>query len=325
MRLKGIVNAGWVVVLVLPLLLMAGCGMSAYEALDKKFKKMPTHIQNVPPSGSIAIDGVWFNPSVGQQQSIISGREITFIRLTSRDPILPSVLVRDIKQVAPGRFRGKPMVHTAKATHVTYSIIGESKLFTRWHYKTGRKLDVVYDKVKLSNEKWFLSEYEAFLKESQTGGTGSDSQADPTQTARPPGNSSGQTKEVSARTPIVFYKMYTKPGRIAPGTKFDLIIEYEVTDPAVQANRLPVTFTLEILKTKNTFQASSLKEPAFPTPDNTDKVHTFKPANINCPNGKKTSRIVHLSATKDKGSYYIVAYLKYKDWTKKLPMHLPIN
>ena len=323
MRLKSLLNAGWVVVLVFSLLLIAGCGKSVYQQLDETFKKNPTHIQNVPPSGSIAIDGVWFNPSVGQQQSIISGREITFIRLSSRYPIVPSVLVRDIKQVAPGRFRGKPMVHTKTATHVTYSIIGESKLFTRWHYKTGKKLDVVYDKVNLSNEKWFLSEYEAFLKESQTGGTGS--QAGPTQTSRPSGDRAGQTKEVSAQTPIVVYKMYTEPARITPGTKFDLIIEYEVTDPAVQASRIPVTFTLEILKTKNTIQASNLKEPAFPTPDNTDKVHTFKPANIDCPNGKKTSRIVHLSATKDKGSYYIVAYLKYKDWTKKVPMHLPIN
>ena len=126
MRLKSLLNAGWVVVLVLPLLLMAGCGKSVYQTLDETFKKMPNHIQNVPPSGSIAIDGVWFNPSVGQQQSIISGREITFIRLTSRDPMSPSVLVRDIKKVAPGRFRGKPMVHTDTATHVTYSIIGEA-------------------------------------------------------------------------------------------------------------------------------------------------------------------------------------------------------
>jgi len=324
MRIKTIVNTGWIVVLVLSLLLMAGCGKSVYQKLDESNRKDPTHILNVPPKAITAIDGTWFDPRIGTQYSLLAGRLYYVIRIPGVSP-WPSVLVRDIEQVAPGRYRGVLALTQPrwKGSIVTLSIIGKDKLFSRLHYPSGKKQDVVYDKVKLKNEQWFLREYEAFIKESQAGGTGS--QAGPTQTARPSGDSAGQTKEVSTRTPIVVYKMYTKPGRITPGTKFDLIIEYAVTDPSVQANRIPVTFTLEILKTKNTFQASNLKEPPFPTPDNTDKVHTFKPVNIDCPNGKKTSRIVHLSATKDKGSYYLVAYLKYKDWTKKVPMHLPIN
>jgi len=324
MRLKSLVNAGWVVVLILSFLLMAGCGKSVYQKIDESNRKHPTHLLNVPPKEITAIDGTWFIPHVGTQYTLRRGRLYNVVRIPGLSP-WPSVLVRDIEQVAPGRYRG---ILTStdprwKGMIVTFSIIGKDKLFSRWCYPSGKTEDGVYDKVKLDNEQWFLREYEAFLRESQTGGAGS--QTGSTQTARPSGGSAGQTKEVSAQTPIVVYKMYTKPGRITPGTKFDLIIEYEVTDPAVQANRIPVTFNLEILKTKNTIQASNLKKPAFPTPDNTDKVHTFKPANIDCPNGKKTSRIVHLSAAKDKGSYYMVAYLKYKSWTRKLSMHLPIN
>jgi len=325
MRIKSIMNAGWVVILVLSLLLMAGCGKSAYQTLNESYRKMPNHILNVPPKAITAIDGTWFDPQVATQYSLWRGRLYYVIRLSSQDPPFPAVLVRDIEQVAPGRYRGILALTQPKwkGSIVTFSIIGKDKLFSRLHYPSGKKQDVVYDKVKLKNEQWFLREYEAFLKESQAGDTGS--HASGTQTTRPSGGSAGQTKEVSAQTPIVVYKMYTKPGRITPGTKFDLIIEYAVTDPAVRASRIPVTFNLEILKTKNTIQASNLKKPAFPTPDNTDKVHTFKPANIDCPNGKKTSRIVHLSAAKDKGSYYMVAYLKYKSWTRKLSMHLPIN
>ena len=324
MRLKNLLNVTRMVGLILPLLFMTGCTKSTYQIVEECNKKQPSYLMNVPAKDPTAIDGTWFNPKVGKKYSLTGGRMWTVWRFTNQMPPFPSVLVRDIERVAPGRYRGIliPTKPQWKGTVVTYSIIGKDKLLSRWHYPSGKIQNLVYDRVKLANAQWFLKEYEAFLKESQTGAVGS--QTGGTQTRHLPEDSAGQTKDVSPRTPIVAYKMYTKPGRISPGTRFDLIIEYAVTDPAVQTKRIPVTFILEILKSKNTAPASNLKKPVFPTPDNTDKVHSFKAVTIDCPNGKRTSRIVHLSATKDKGTYYMVVYLKYEHWTKKLSMHLPI-
>ena len=312
-------------VLLVTLCSVSGCSlfMSYYQMVDKEFKKSPRHVVNVPPKAPLPIDGIWSNPYDGQNYFMDRGRIHLIDRGTRELPGFPMVVVKDIERVAPGRYRGTSMLNPG--WRVTYSIVAKDKLLERTFKKDGY-MDVVYDMVWSPEHRKaeFVKEYEAFLRESHAGGVGS--HTGPTQTARPSGDgTSGQTKEVSARPSIVVYKMHTKPEQIIPGTRFDLIIEYAVTDPSVQANRIPVTFNLEILKTKNTFQASNLNEPAYPTPDNTDKVHTFKPVNIDCPNGKKTSRIVHLLATKDKGSYYMVAYLKYKGWTKKLSMHLPIN
>ena len=74
MRLKSLLNAGWVVVLVLPLLLMAGCGKSVYQKLDESNRKHPTHFLNVPPKAITAIDGTWFISGVGTQYSLSRGR-----------------------------------------------------------------------------------------------------------------------------------------------------------------------------------------------------------------------------------------------------------
>ena len=174
MRIKSITNAGGVVVLVLSLLLMAGCGKSVYQQLDESNRKHPTHLLNVPPKAITAIDGTWFDPRIGTQYSLLAGRLYYVIRIPGVSP-WPSVLVRDIEQVAPGRYRGILALTRPKwkGSIVTFSIIGKDKLFSRLHYPSGKKQDVVYDRVKLTNEQWFLREYEAFLKESQAGDTGS--------------------------------------------------------------------------------------------------------------------------------------------------------
>ena len=312
-------------VLLVTLCFVSGCSlfMSYYQMVDKEFKKSPRHVVNVPPKTPLPIDGIWSNPYDGQNYFMDRGRIHLIDRGTRELPGFPMVVVKDIERVAPGRYRGTSMLNPG--WRVTYSVVAKDKLLERTFKKDGY-MDVVYDMGWFPEHRKaeFLKEYQAFLRESQTGGSGSE--AVPTQTASPSGDrASGQTKGVSARPSIVVYKMYTKPEQIIPGTRFDLIIEYAVTDPAVQSDRIPVTFNLEILKTKNTFQSSNLKEPAYPTSSRTHRIHTFKPANIDCPNGKKTSRTVHLSATKDKGSYYMVAHLKYKDLTKKVAMHFTIN
>ena len=290
--------------------------MSQYEFVDKELKKKPNHVVNVPPKAPLPIDGVWSNPYDGRDYLMDRGRINLIDKGTRELPGFPMVTVKDIERVGPGRYRGTSMLNPG--CRVTYSIVAENKLLERTFKKDGY-VDVVYDMKWMApgRKSGFLREYEAFLRESQAGGISS--QAGDTQIAQPSGD------RASEQTPIVVYKMYTEPGRVTPGTKFDLIIEYAVTDPAVSSNRIPMTLTLEILKTKNAFQASNLKKPAFPTSSLTDRIHNFKPMNINCPNGKKTSSTVHLSAAKDKGSYYLVAYLKYKSWTKKLFMHLSIN
>ncbi len=190
MFIRRILNPIWIMIFILFLLFLNGCGKSVYQKLDESFRKDPTHILNVPPKAITAIDGTWFIPQVGSQYRLSRGRLYNVVRFPGTSP-WPSVLVRDIEQVAPGRYRGIPAQPRWKEGTVTFSIIGKDKLFSRWRYPPGKKLDVVYDKVKLKNEQWFLREYEAFLRESQAGDTGS--QAGRAQTARPSGDRVGQT------------------------------------------------------------------------------------------------------------------------------------
>lgn len=323
---KKIINIIWLIFFILSVFLMNGCTPSYNQVVGDIYKKQPTHIKNVPPSGPTAIGGTWFNPSVGKQCSFIHGREVIVWQISFQTPLFPSVLVRDIKQVAPGRYRGVPMVHKQKATHVTYSIIGKNKLLSRWHYKSGKKLDVVYDKVKLTNEKWFLREYEAFLKESQTGSAPSQTNKNiVVQPSEDTVQSLIKDNQNASKSSVAVHRIYTKPGTIMPGTKFDLILEYTVTDSPAGMDQIPMTFNLEILKLKNNVQAPSMNYPVPPTQDNTNKVHGFKPVKIDCPNGKRTSRIVHLKATNEKGSYYLVAFLKYKKITNRAYIYFTIQ
>jgi len=325
---KKIVTAIWLMSFILSVFLMNGCTPSYHQVAGDIYKKQPSHIKNVPPSGPTAIDGTWFNPSIGKQCSFIHGREVVVWQILSNTPLFPSVLVRDIKQVAPGRYRGTLMVdkQTATPTHVTYSIIGKNKLLSRVHYKTGKKLDVVYDKVKLTNEKWFLREYEAFLKESQTGSA--PSQTDKNIVVQPSEDTAQsliKDNQNASNASVAAHKIYTKPGKIMPGIKFDLIFEYTVTDLYSGLDQIPITFNLEILKLKNNVQAPSMTYPVPPTPNNTNKVHEFQPVKIDCPNGKRTSKIVHLRATKEKGSYYLVARLTYKEQTTTSYHYFTVN
>ncbi len=324
MRVKEVVKAVKIVVLITPFFFMTGCFKTQSQVMNETLRKQPTHILNVPSKQPTAIDGVWHNPAIGKQCSMMSGREIVVWKITPQAPPFPSVLVRDIERVAPGRYRGVAADPGQKGITVTYSIIGKGSLLSRWHFPSGEKKDCVYDKVKLTSEQWFLREYEAFLKESRGGGAAS--QEGRTHAVRRSGESvTGQTRSVSEKPSFVLYKMYTKPGRVTAGTKFDLIIEYAVTDPAVQSNRISATVNLEILKTKNAIQTANLKNPGPPVSSRTDKIHSFKPVDIDAPNGKKTKRIFHLSAAKEKGSYYLVAILKYKKTGKKWSLHLPID
>lgn len=290
-----------------------GCGMNYYEALDKEYKKFPNHLDNVPPSDFTALDGVWFNPSVGKQVSIIAGREIDFIRITPQDPMYPAVLVKEIKLVAPGRYRGVPMVMANKFTHVTYSIISENKLLTRWHNKTGEKQDVVYDKVKLTFEQRYLNEYNEFLKETQ--GTPQTAQAQKTaeQISQPNeelDSSNIQITKGGLVSKVLIHKIYTEPSQITPGIKFKFFVDYTVSDTSVNTTDLPVVFNLEILKS-NTPSQVSVKSIA----DNTILVHAFEPVTMNCNNGKRSIKAVHLTAANEKGSYYLAARLTYNEQT----------
>ncbi|THB77242.1 MAG: hypothetical protein D3926_15960 [Desulfobacteraceae bacterium] len=275
---------------------MTGCvGTSYYDSLDNEYKKDPTHIQNVPASGPTAIDGVWYNPTAGLKVSIIQGREVNSIQLSSSTPVFPSVSVRDIKMVAPGRYRGLPVFRPDKYSHVSYSILGENKMLARWHDKTGEKMDMVYDRVKLSYPTRYLNEYRAFLKESEVEKSG-----------------------------IVIHKVYTNPKKIIPGIGFELVIDYTVTDSDSKSSSLPIGFNLDILQSKVSVQVSSGSSPPAPTMENSRKVHSFEPLEINCTNGKKSSKSIQLRAAKQKGSYYLLGRLNYKNYTKEFYIYFSI-
>jgi hypothetical protein len=262
--------------------------MSSGSYLEKHFKNHPSNLRNVPPSESTAIDGVWFNPAVGKRFSFIQGREVDLFKLTPSSPVIPWVLVKDIKQVAPGRYRGVPMADNNNFSHVTYSILDENKMVSRWHYKSGEKKDVVYDRVKLTYQQRYLNEYKAFKEESKIDKSG-----------------------------IVIHKVFTNPEKITPGIGFELVIDYTVTDSDSKSSSLPVEFNLDILQSTVAVQVSQGNSPPAPTIENSRKVHSFKPLEINCTNGKKNSKKIQLRAAKQKGSYYLLGRLNYKNYTKE--------
>lgn len=300
--------------LVIPFFLSSGCVKSRYQFIKEENEKDPTHLNNVPAVSMTAMNGTWHNPAIKKDCLFYGGREIYFWQITSQDPVFPSVLVRDIKRVAPGRYRGVPAnpKHRKEITHITYSLIGRDKLLTRWHYASGKKEDCVYDKVKLCGEKRYENEYQAFLKESERLKESDQKAEQPLVT----GSEDKNSKKIE-KPSVVIYKIHTEPDQITSGSKFDLIVEYGVTDPAIKVNRIPMTLSLEILKKKKGNQGASKTESGHLNPSQTEKIHAFKPMEIWCPNGEKASRIIHLSASKDKGEYFMVAVIKYKQFIQE--------
>ncbi len=253
-------------------LCMTGCAPNYQQAVLKQYKKDPSHISNVPPQKALPIDGVWVNPYEGEKYMMDRGRMYIIGQGTPQVPAFQMVTVKDIKRVGPGRYKGIGIFWGG--VPVTFSIVSEDKLLQRTFRKEG-PMDIVFDKffIPTQREAAFLSEYNAFLRESQG------KQLEPMKTNAPA---------------IEIYNVKTMPVNIAPGAKFDLIIEYMVTESSVKESQIPVTFGMKILKQKQT-------------------IHTFEPSDILCPIGIKTSRSIHLNATKTKGEYTFVVSMKYKN------------
>ncbi len=254
------------------ILCMTGCMLNSQQVILREYKKDPRHISNVPPQEALPIDGVWVNPYEGEKYMMDRGRLYLLGQGTPQAPAFQIVTVKDIKRVGAGKYKGVGIVWGGAP--VTFSIVSEDKLLQRTFRKEG-PFDIVFDKffIPVPRQAAFLSEYNAFLRESQG------KQLEPIKTS-----ASG----------IKIYNVKTMPVTMAPGAKFDLIIEYMVTELSVKESQIPVTFGMKILKQKKI-------------------VHTFEPSNVLCPNGEKTSRSIHLNATKTKGEYSFVVSMKYKN------------
>ena len=84
-----------------------------------------------------------------------------------------------------------------------------------------------------------------------------------------------------------------KPEKVSPKSDFDLFVEFSVWDPSEKTNYVPVTFRYAILEGERVLF-------------NSKSVH------ITAPNGKRTPRIVHLTASDKRGTYKIQVRLKYR-------------
>lgn len=99
---------------------------------------------------------------------------------------------------------------------------------------------------------------------------------------------------VTGQPSIEIYKIEIKPTRVSAGDKFDLVVNYSVSDPSVKKDRIPVKFSYSIL-------------------EGTKVLFDSKPVVLQALNGERMPRIVHLTATKKKGVYEIKTFLRYKN------------
>ncbi len=143
------------------MLTASSCALTYEQMLLDAYEKEPAYFKNVTPGPPLAIDGYWKNPYIGYLYHMDRGRFIMLEPGGSGMPGFDLVQVKDIKQVAPGRYQGKKF-ETDEI--LTYSIVAENKIIERSYHK-GTPIDAVYDMVSLKYRDLFLKEYQLFLKE----------------------------------------------------------------------------------------------------------------------------------------------------------------
>ena len=92
---------------------------------------------------------------------------------------------------------------------------------------------------------------------------------------------------------IVIHNVAVNPKSVTAGSRFDLVVDYSVSDPSNQSDRIPVKFSFSILRSERV-------------------VFAPEPVELQALNGGKMSRIVTLTANKEQGIYELKAVLKYK-------------
>jgi hypothetical protein len=83
------------------------------------------------------------------------------------------------------------------------------------------------------------------------------------------------------------------PHPVPPGGQFDIVIDYQIFEPGVESEKVPVRFSYII---------SSIVEVLFESEE----------AELDSFNGKITRRIEHVNASKKKGKYFVRLHLRYQ-------------
>jgi carboxyl-terminal processing protease len=99
--------------------------------------------------------------------------------------------------------------------------------------------------------------------------------------------------DLSGEPTIEIHNLKISPANVSAGSSFDLVVNYSVSDPSNQSNRIPVKFSFSILRSERVMFAP-------------------KPVELQALNGSKMSRIVTLTANEEHGIYELEAILKYK-------------
>jgi tetratricopeptide (TPR) repeat protein len=101
-------------------------------------------------------------------------------------------------------------------------------------------------------------------------------------------------------------KVATEPVKLKTGIKFDIIVDYTISDKASDSEMLPVKFSLTIEQKGQTIFTSETME-------------------LESKNGSTNRRIQHMNATNKKGSYVINITMQYSDITKIQKHKVTIN
>ena len=283
------VKSGWIWILLVAMV-MISCAPEVYLAKNQ-LRKDPRHKANIPEKPACPIDGLWKDAYYGYKSGIEKGRLFTAdtIMVQGHDMSWPMVSVKEIVRVAPGKYRC--LADSVKKWRpATISVVSKNELVL----KREGKVHGIYHKIRLNNEKWFLSDFNQMTRKATTSAPAGRPSVllAPTPSVAVQQESRVNSRSAPAKAAVEIHSLTLTPATIAPGAKFDLRLAYQVADHHRANPRLPAWFSYSIWEGETVLMKS-------------------KPVVIQNENGHKMERVVHLSGSKKKGVYSVRALLKY--------------
>ena len=198
-------------------------------------RKHPHHKDNVPEGDRSPIDGLWTDGfykhriEKGRMYFAEEDRDKWKKNLGS-DVYWPSAVVRDIVRVGPGRYRANTLnLGSDKYMPCTPTVVSIDRIVE----KSQGKVVKFFTRVKLDDEKWFMSDFE--LASQKPPQKRERLESVPTSTQRLPDDRAGSPL-------ITIHRVSIDPVVVPQGRPFDLLVSYMVQDLNTNQNTLPITF-----------------------------------------------------------------------------------
>jgi hypothetical protein len=264
---------------ILSVLIMTIFILSCMGSGSHIMRKDPNHKDNIPEGAVSPIDGLWtdgyYLQRIEKGRMYYAKEDKDKWRAYGMDLYWPSVTTRDIVRVGPGRYRAISYDNLPW----TLTVVSTDKIVA----KSKGKVVQLYTRVKLDDEKWFLSDLK--LASQETPQKGKRLGSAPT---------SKQRRQADrANYPLItIHRVSIDPVVVPQGQPFDLIVSYMVQDLSTNQNTLPITFGYKVRGGDRTIFES-------------------KPKVAVSPNGRSAERVVHLEGSIQNGLYTVEVSLVY--------------